>query len=73
MSPPVMMDRRHTHTLTMPGDQIVKYKPQETAYLESNIGVGAQVELDNNNTEKVSRSHWSKSVEILCYDWRNGP
>ena len=54
MSPPVMMDRRHTHTLTMPGDQIVKYKPQETAYLESNIGVGSQVELDNNNTEKVS-------------------
>ena len=48
-----MMDRRHTHTLTMPGEQIVKYKPQETAYLESNIGVGSQVEPDNNNTEKV--------------------
>ena len=48
-----LMDRRHTHTLTMPGEQIVKYKPQETAYLESNIGVGSQVEPDNNNTEKV--------------------
>ena len=37
----------------MPGEQIVKYKPQETAYLESNIGVGSQVDVDNNNTEKV--------------------
>ena len=53
MSAGPVMDRRHTHTLTMPGEQIIKYKPQETAYLESNIGVGSQVELDNNNTEKV--------------------
>ena len=73
------MDRRHTHTLTMPGEQIVKYKPQETAYLESNIGVGSQVELDNNNTEKVRdwsrvvHSHWSRSVQILCSDWWNVP
>ena len=51
------MDRRHTHSVTLPGEQPVKYKPQEmleTAYLESNIGVNSQLEHDNNNnTEKV--------------------
>ena len=47
------MDRRHTHTVTLPGEKVVKYKPQETAYLESNIGVGSQLDLENNNTEKV--------------------
>ena len=49
------MDRRHTHSVTLPGEQVLKYKPQETAYLESNIGVASQLDQDNNNNnnEKV--------------------
>lgn len=31
-------DRRHTHSVTLPGE-LPSYTPQETAYLESNIGV----------------------------------
>ena len=57
LSSVLVMDRRHTHSVTLPGEQPVKYKPQEmleTAYLESNIGVNSQLEHDNNNnTEKV--------------------
>ena len=46
-------DRRHTHSVTLPGEQIVTYSPQESAYLESNIGVsGHHNNNDNNNNNK---------------------
>ena len=34
-----MNSRRHTHTITLPGEQTSNYKPEESAYLESTIGV----------------------------------
>ena len=40
-------DRRHTHSVTLPGEQIVTYSPQESAYLESNIGIS------NNNNNNI--------------------
>ena len=45
-------DRRHTHSVTLPGEQIVTYSPQESAYLESNIGVSGHPNNDNNNNNK---------------------
>ena len=49
-------DRRHTHSVTLPGEQIVTYSPQESAYLESNIGVSGHhnnSNNDNNNNKHV--------------------
>ena len=46
-------ERRHTHSVTLPGEQLVPaYTPQESAYLESNIGVSSQ-HLNNNNNNHV--------------------
>ena len=43
-------ERRHTHSVTLPGEQLVPaYTPQESAYLESNIGVSSQPLNNNNN------------------------
>ena len=59
------MDRRHTHSVTLPGEQMVKYTPQErleSAYLESNIGTASQMDHDNNNTEKVRGSLTSEDL-----------
>ena len=42
-------DRRHTHSVTLPGEQIVTYTPQESAYLESNIGISSGSQNNNNN------------------------
>ena len=36
-----MTSRRHTHSTTLPGEQTSSYKPEESAYLESTIGVTA--------------------------------
>ena len=36
-----MTSRRHTHSATLPGEQTSSYKPEESAYLESTIGVTA--------------------------------
>ena len=44
-------DRRHTHSVTLPGEQIVTYTPQESAYLESNIGISSG--SPNNNSKHV--------------------
>ena len=45
-------DRRHTHSVTLPGEQLVSYSPQESAYLESNIGVSGHPNNDSNNNNK---------------------
>ena len=45
-------DRRHTHSVTLPGEQIVTYTPQESAYLESNIGISSSSQNNNNNISK---------------------
>ena len=50
-------ERRHTHSVTLPGEQLVPaYTPQESAYLESNIGVSSQ-HLNNNNHVKPHPQH----------------
>ena len=59
-------DRRHTHSVTLPGEQIVTYSPQESAYLESNIGVNSQLDHDNNNTEKVKKIYRVDLVNVKC-------
>ena len=42
-------DRRHTHSVTLPGE-LPSYTPQESAYLESQIGVTSPT--NNNNVIK---------------------
>ena len=50
-------ERRHTHSVTLPGEQLVPaYTPQESAYLESNIGVSSQ-HLNNNNNNHMKPHH----------------
>ena len=50
-------ERRHTHSVTLPGEQLVPaYTPQESAYLESNIGVSSQ-HLNNNNNHMKPHPH----------------
>ena len=50
-------ERRHTHSVTLPGEQLVPaYTPQESAYLESNIGVSSQ-HLNNNNNNNHMKPH----------------
>ena len=51
-------ERRHTHSVTLPGEQLVPaYTPQESAYLESNIGVSSQHLNNNNNNHVKPHSH----------------
>ena len=45
-------DRRHTHSVTLPGETLVTYTPQESAYLESNIGITSSNNNNNNNNSK---------------------
>ena len=47
-----MMDRRHTHSVTLPGEQPI-YTPHESAYLESNIGVSNNNNNNNNNVKNI--------------------
>ena len=47
-----MTSRRHTHSTTLPGEQTSSYKPEESAYLASTIGVTA-ADANTDSRDKV--------------------
>ena len=47
-----MTSRRHTHSATLPGEQTSSYKPEESAYLASTIGVTA-ADANTDSRDKV--------------------
>ena len=46
----MMSPRRHTHSTTLTDEQVNSYKPEESAYLESTIGVTS---LSGDTRDKV--------------------
>ena len=60
----MMGERRHTHSATLPGEQPSSYKPEESAYLESTIGVPQQSNNNNNNhNDKVGKTETMRIIE----------